>query len=65
MVMWLYVPDRRLTLKEMRELPHAKACLACGGDLFRLAERMRVFPYQWVPDGYICSKCNLCYMGVP
>jgi hypothetical protein len=65
MVMWLYVPDRRLTKKEMTELPRTKHCLACGGGLMRLAERMTTYPYQWVPDGYICAKCNLCYMGVP
>lgn len=65
MVMWLYCPDRRLSLKEARDLPKAKLCLACGGALMRLAERNLTFPYQWVPDGYICSQCNLCYMGVP
>lgn len=65
MVMWLYEGIRRLTLKEMRQLPKDKLCILCAGDLLRLAERMRVYPYQWVPDGYICSKCNICYMGVP
>jgi hypothetical protein len=64
MVMWLYVPERRLTASEARALPKAKACLACGAKLLRVAERCDYFPYQWVPNGYICSKCNLLHMGV-
>lgn len=64
MVMWLYVPDRRLTKAEMRDMPKDKLCLACGAGLLRLAERAAYPPYTWTPDGYICSKCNLCYMGV-
>jgi hypothetical protein len=64
MVMWLYMPDRRLTKKEAEELPKLKACLACGARLHRIAERMPDPPYEWIPNGHICSKCNLCYMGV-
>jgi hypothetical protein len=65
MVMWLYSGQRRLTLKESRDLPKTRACIVCEGHLLRIAERAPVFPYPWVPNGYICEKCNLCYMGVP
>ena len=65
MAMWIYVPDRKLTAGEARTMPKDKACLACGAKVWRLAERADYYPYVWVPDGWICSKCNLCYMGVP
>ena len=64
-MMWVYMPDRKLKAAEMRDMPKLKACLACNSLLLRLAERVAEPPYQWVPNGYICSKCNLCYMGVP
>jgi len=66
MVQWLYVPDRRLTLKETREAPKNRECIVgCGGHLLRVAERVPVPPYQWLPNGYICDKCNVMIMGVP
>lgn len=65
MVMWLFEGIRRLSLKEARELPKQKLCVLCQGALLRMAERAPKFPYQWIPNGYICSMCNTCYMGVP
>lgn len=64
MAMWMYLPDRRLTKTEIRDMPKVKLCLGCGGDLARVAERNTKPPYQWTPFGYICTKCNVCYMGV-
>ena len=64
MTMWTYLPDRKLSTKEAREVPKEKKCLACAGKLLRVAERADYFPYVWVPNGYICSKCNAMVMGV-
>jgi uncharacterized protein with PIN domain len=63
-MMWVYVADRRLKKAEAEAMPKAKACLACEGLLYRLAERRPEPPYQWIPNGYICSKCNTMFMGV-
>jgi hypothetical protein len=65
MVMWAYVPDRRLTAAQMRDMPKVKACLACGALVLRMAERGGGPFYAWTPNGWICSKCNLMYMGTP
>lgn len=61
---WLYTPTRRLGVHEERALPQEKECLACKGKLLRLAERDESFPYHWRPAGYICMKCNACYIVV-
>ncbi len=63
-MIWLYAAIKRLTVKQMADLPHVKKCLLCEGRLGRLAERQLVFPYVWVPTGWICTMCNTCYMGV-
>jgi len=65
MGMWMYTQFRRLTPREMREMPKQKTCLVCGGALLRTAERATSFPYPWLPNGYVCSKCNVGYLGVP
>lgn len=65
MVMWLYVPERRIKSGELAKVQLQRSCLVCAGKLARLSERAPAPHYQWVPNGYICTKCNLCYMGVP
>lgn len=66
MTMWVYLADRRITKKEVEQLQSKqRQCFSCEGKLLRMAERCDYPPYQWVPNGYICSKCNICYMGVP
>jgi uncharacterized protein with PIN domain len=63
--MWVYVPDRKMSAAQMRDMPKLRACLACAAKLLRIAEREAEEPYRWFPTGYICSKCNTMYMGVP
>jgi ribosomal protein L40E len=63
-VMWVYVPERRMRKAEAEAMPKAKECLACGSLVLRLAERRPEPPYQWIPNGYICSSCNAMFMGV-
>jgi hypothetical protein len=65
MVMWMYVPERRIRVSELERVQKLKECLACGSLLLRVAERAPDYPYHWLPNGFICSKCNLSYMGVP
>jgi hypothetical protein len=65
MVMWVYLPDRRVKLKELERVQKIKECLACGAKLLRIAERAPDYPYAWLPNGFICSSCNAMYMGVP
>ncbi len=64
MVMWWYLPDRRLTAAEAKSQPKDKTCLACGGRLLRLAERESRFPYHWFPCGYVCSSCNNMFVEI-
>lgn len=65
MVMWRYMADRRLTLKEARAPKDAKLCLCEAPEWARIAERMGAPNYQWVPCGYICVGCNTIIIGVP
>jgi hypothetical protein len=64
MAMWVYVPDRRMKPREITDMPRDKSCLVCQGFVRRVAERMDSPPYQWVPIGFICTKCNITYLGV-
>jgi hypothetical protein len=67
MAMWAYVPDRKLTKRQIETLSErgSRSCFACGGKLLRVAEREAAFPYHWLPNGWICSHCNAMWMGIP
>jgi hypothetical protein len=65
MVMWRYVADRRVTLKERQDMPRTLPCLCETSDWHRLASRSGAPSYQWLPEGYICFGCNMIWMGVP
>jgi hypothetical protein len=65
MVMWIYVPERRVKNSELESIQRQRICLTCTGYLARVAERDPAPYYNWTPNGYICTKCNLCYMSVP
>ena len=62
---WLYTVVRRLGVQEAGAMATDKECLACKSRLLRLAERATSFPYSWNPNGWICSRCNACYIDVP
>jgi len=61
---WEFLPTRPLSVVHARALPDERECYACKGVLMRLAERSLTYPYAWHPNGYICSKCNVCYIEV-
>ena len=58
MVMWLFLPDRKVVAANAREVRRTKRCIACTGPLRRLAKRLEKPSYRWVPNGFICTKCN-------
>jgi uncharacterized protein with PIN domain len=65
-VMWLFTVERRVTLAEKRSLePRTRGCVACGGDLLRMAEREVEPPYHWQPRGFICGACNSIMFELP
>lgn len=63
-MMWVYEPIRRVRKAEFENVTRDRACLLCDGTVVRVAERRPEPPYQWVPNGYICQKCNSMFMGV-
>jgi hypothetical protein len=65
MVMWMFEGIRRIKVSELLGIQKQRSCVLCQGYLLRLAERGADPPYPWIPNGYICSKCNTMYMGVP
>jgi hypothetical protein len=66
MPMFLYESVRKLSKREAEAfLGKARQCvLGCAGTMARIAERSQVAPYPWVPEGYICTKCNSMVMGI-
>ena len=63
-MMWVYEAIRRVKKTEFISVTETRACLLCDGTVARIAERKVEPPYQWVPSGWICTKCNSMFMGV-